>query len=232
VACRRFPANRSASRLHNSSLPRPRRPGHRWRVTNGDEHVRDLRPGSEDAGHLRSGPSGPYLDGFAAALERQGYSAATAVLSARASSSRPCHGEHGADLNHIDLAALGEHLRTCRCPCASGGRRNHHTVFGAGLFRRRSLPGGSRTVIPAYAHWRLADMPRYLSAEQVKRLIATCDGVSRTESLRRTTWAHQPPSVLLQSPPRPHNIEILDTAPPILERELRVKRQLASRLLP
>jgi hypothetical protein len=24
-------------------------------------------------GHLRSGPSGPYLDGFAAALERQGY---------------------------------------------------------------------------------------------------------------------------------------------------------------
>ena len=24
-------------------------------------------------GHLRSGPSGPYLDGFAAALEEQGY---------------------------------------------------------------------------------------------------------------------------------------------------------------
>ena len=24
-------------------------------------------------GHLRSGPSGPYLDGFAAALEQQGY---------------------------------------------------------------------------------------------------------------------------------------------------------------
>ena len=28
----------------------------------------------------------------------------------------------------------------------------------------------------AYAHWRLADMPRYLSAEQVNRLIAACDG--------------------------------------------------------
>ena len=29
--------------------------------------------------HLRSGPSGPYLDGFAAVLEQQGYSADTAV---------------------------------------------------------------------------------------------------------------------------------------------------------
>ena len=35
-------------------------------------------------GHLRSGPSGPYLDGFAAALERQGYSPATAVRYLRA----------------------------------------------------------------------------------------------------------------------------------------------------
>ncbi len=31
-------------------------------------------------------------------------------------------------------------------------------------------------VVPAYAHWQLADMPRYLSAEQVSRLIAACDG--------------------------------------------------------
>jgi hypothetical protein len=35
-------------------------------------------------GHLRSGPSGPYLDGFAAALERQGYRPATAVRYLRA----------------------------------------------------------------------------------------------------------------------------------------------------
>src|ERR1700731_3534948 len=27
-----------------------------------------------------------------------------------------------------------------------------------------------------YAHWRLADLPRYLAAEQVNRLIAACDG--------------------------------------------------------
>src|SRR5271168_4816638 len=31
-------------------------------------------------------------------------------------------------------------------------------------------------VVPGYAHWRLADLPRYLVAEQVNRLIATCDG--------------------------------------------------------
>ncbi len=30
--------------------------------------------------------------------------------------------------------------------------------------------------VPAYAHWRLADMPRYLATEQVNRLIAACDG--------------------------------------------------------
>jgi site-specific recombinase XerD len=31
-------------------------------------------------------------------------------------------------------------------------------------------------VVPTYANWRLADMPRYLTAEQVNRLIAVCDG--------------------------------------------------------
>ena len=31
-------------------------------------------------------------------------------------------------------------------------------------------------VVPGYAHWRLADAPRYLAPEQVIRLIAACDG--------------------------------------------------------
>src|SRR6202008_1627354 len=35
---------------------------------------------------------------------------------------------------------------------------------------------GLADVVPGYAHWRLADMPRYLEAEQVSRLIAACDG--------------------------------------------------------
>jgi hypothetical protein len=88
-------------------------------------------------GHLRNGPSGPYLDGFAAALERRGYSVGTAVRYLRAA----------AHLGHvvarqwtmpgdIDLAVFTEHLRTCRCPRAMGGRCNHHTIFGARLFRQ------------------------------------------------------------------------------------------------
>ena len=228
-------------------------------------------------GHLRNGPSGPYLDGFAAALEWQGYSSATAVRYLRAAAHvGHVMAEHGAWSGDIDLPAFTEHLRTCRCPRARGGRRNHHTVFGARLFRRhlvelgvcraaaaavepavpklvaqfktwlrkhrgasdptiklyardaaglmtvlgadptgwgpavirsyfmaRASTCGSGTVeklttslraflrylaiegrcqagldsvVPAYAHWRLADMPRYLTAEQVNRLIAACDG--------------------------------------------------------
>jgi len=229
---------------------------------------------------LRSGPSGPYLDGFAAALERQGYSVGTAVRYLRAGA----HLGHvvarqGAMPSDIDLAVFSKHLRTCRCPRAVGGRRNHHTIFGARLFRQhlveagvcraaaarlqhaepslvadfkswlrkhrgasdstiklyardaahlmgtlgddperwepvairsyfldRASQCGKGTVeklttslraflrylavkgrcragladaVPGYAHWRLADLPRYLLAEQVNRLIAACDGEVR-----------------------------------------------------
>jgi hypothetical protein len=41
---------------------------------------------------------------------------------------------------------------------------------------KRRCRAGLADVVPGYAHWRLADLPRYLAAEQVNRLIATCDG--------------------------------------------------------
>jgi len=233
-------------------------------------------PASKMREHLRSGPSGPYLDGFAAALERQGYSADTAVRYLRAAA----HLGHvlasrGVLPGEIDLQAFRKHLRTCRCPRAKSGRHNHHTIYGARLFRRylveigmcrsaaaaapaelqlvtgfkawlrkhrgasdatirlyardaaglltalgedpanwdaagirrtfmdRASTSGRGTVekmttglraflrylavegrcrvgldsaVPAYAHWQLADMPRYLSPEHVNRLIAACDG--------------------------------------------------------
>jgi integrase len=239
---------------------------------------------SKMLGHLRSGPSGPYLDDFAAALERRGYSPATAVRYLRAAAHLGyVMAERGAGSDDIDLAAFSEHLRSCRCPRASGGRRNHHTIFGARLFRQhlveigacrtaavatqpaepqlvagfkvwlrkhrgasdltiklyargadrlmtalgadptgwgpadlrsyfmdRASKCGSGTVeklttglraflrylavqgrcqtgldniVPTYARWRLAEMPRYLTAEQVNRLIAACDGEAL--SLRR-----------------------------------------------
>jgi hypothetical protein len=66
-------------------------------------------------GHLRSGPSGPYLDGFAAALEQQGYGPETAVRYLRAAAHiGHVMAEQGAGLTDIDLAAFGEHLRTHR----------------------------------------------------------------------------------------------------------------------
>ena len=109
---------------------------------------------SKMLGHLRSGPSGPYLDGFAAALERQGYSAGTAVRYLRAAA----HLGHvvarqGAMPSDIDLAAFSEHLRSCRCPRAMGGRRNHHTIFGARLFRQHLVEiGVCRSAAAALQH--------------------------------------------------------------------------------
>ena len=94
-------------------------------------------PASKIRELLRSGPSGPYLDGFAAALERQGYSADTAVRYLRAAA----HLGHvlasrGVLPGEIDLQAFSKHLRARRCPRAKGGRHNHHTIYGAKLFRR------------------------------------------------------------------------------------------------
>ncbi len=229
-------------------------------------------------GHLRRAiPCGPYLDGFAAALERQGYGPETAVRYLRAAAHvGHVMAERDASVSDIDLAAFEQHLQTCRCPRAKGGRRNHHTIYGARLFRRhleeigvckpavaairpaepqlvlgfkawlskhrgaseatirlyardavnimaalgtdptgwsptdirgyfmkRASICGRGTIekmttslraflhylavkghcqadlddaVPAYAHWQLAEMPRYLSSEQVSRLIAVCDG--------------------------------------------------------
>src|SRR5215472_7975698 len=52
LACRHrhFSVNCRALCLHNSAVLRLRRLGHRWPVTNGDEHVGDLLLGIEDAG--------------------------------------------------------------------------------------------------------------------------------------------------------------------------------------
>src|SRR6516164_8700873 len=85
---------------------------------------------------LRAGPSGPYLDGFAASLERDGYRGATAVryLRAAAHLGHFLQGQGGA-LSDVDLSAFFAHLQTCRCPRSKGGRRNHHTSYGAKRYR-------------------------------------------------------------------------------------------------
>jgi hypothetical protein len=43
--------------------------------------------------------------------------------------------EQGGTLTNMNLLAFSPHLRTSRCPRAKGGRRNHHTVYGARRYR-------------------------------------------------------------------------------------------------
>jgi site-specific recombinase XerD len=232
---------------------------------------------------LRTGLSGLYMDGFAAALEQDGYSRASAIRYLRAAA----HLGHflqgqGASLADIDPTtpeAFLRHLPSCGCPLSNGGRRNHHPYFGvkrycdylrqSGVCQGGSVadaqdPGpsiaasfrqwlqkhrgaaeptikqychgaleligalgddpaawnaqgvrafflehasrcGASTAqklvtslrvflrylsanglcqvdldqaVPAVAHWRLANLPRCLTAEQVDRLISACDGDS------------------------------------------------------
>ena len=89
---------------------------------------------------LRTGPSGPYIDGFAAELSRIGYSAATAVRYLRAAA----HLGHFVHRARTDLVAIGastlevfaRHFPRCRCPQSNGGSTGYHAYFGAKLFQR------------------------------------------------------------------------------------------------
>ena len=230
--------------------------------------------------HLRAGLSGPYMDGFAAWLEHGGYDPSVAVRYLRAAAHIGHFTlEQGGTLANMDLLAFSGHLRTCHCPRPKGGRRNHHTVYGARRYREylvaigvdqcgrtpesqnadpaiiveyrrwlrkhrgaaestvrlysrdaadlltalgddtgrwnakgvrdhfldRASKCGAGTAeklttglraflrylsarsqcqadldraVPAFASWRLARLPRYLTAEQVDSLIAACDGSS------------------------------------------------------
>jgi integrase/recombinase XerD len=47
-------------------------------------------------------------------------------------------------------------------------------------------PAGLDHALPPIAHWRLASLPKYLPAETVERVLATCD---RTTSMGRRDWA-------------------------------------------
>ena len=230
---------------------------------------------------LRSGLSGPHIDGFAESLGRNGYAHATAIRYVRAAAHLGCFVQRQRGvLSEIDLNTLHvfrRHLARCRCPQSNGGKTGYHAHFGVKLFHEHliqcgicpSLPAaagaehvvsslvssfaewfqthrgvaqstirlysrgatelldalgedvrawnpqslraflldranqcGAETIqklitslraflrylsfcgearpdldhaIPAIAHWRLASLPRCLSAEEVNRLIAACD---------------------------------------------------------
>ena len=92
---------------------------------------------------LRVGLSGPYIDGFADALDRAGYTHATAVRYLRAAAHFGCFVQRTravlADVNARTVDAFARHFRRCRCPQSNGGATGYHAYFGAKLFHRHLL---------------------------------------------------------------------------------------------
>ena len=87
---------------------------------------------------LRAGLSGPYIDGFADALEQDGYSHGSSIRYLRAAAHLgqflQSNGGALADINASTLDAFRRHLPRCDCPSSNGGRVNHHVFFGAKRF--------------------------------------------------------------------------------------------------
>ncbi|WP_250465542.1 MULTISPECIES: tyrosine-type recombinase/integrase [unclassified Caballeronia] len=88
---------------------------------------------------LRSGPSGVFIDNFADALERDGYSEASAIRYLRAANHLGrfmlAHSGTLADTSPQTPEIFFRHLPTCTCPEANGGKTNHHVYFGVKRFR-------------------------------------------------------------------------------------------------
>lgn len=89
---------------------------------------------------LRSGLSGPFIDGFAAELSHAGYSGSTAVRYLRAASHLGSFQQRmRAEIEAVDegtLEAFASHFARCRCRRSSGDSTGYHDYFGAKLFHR------------------------------------------------------------------------------------------------
>jgi len=114
---------------------------------------------------LRTGPSAPYIDGFAAWLEETGYSPASAVRYLRAAA----HLGHFLDTRGMTFAEIDakiseifrRHLPSCRCPLSNGGKINHHTYFGVKCFHQHLVQLGVCPSDPALT--AKPDEPMFLS---------------------------------------------------------------------
>ena len=95
---------------------------------------------------LRGGISGPYIDGFADHLEREGYAPASAVRYLRAAAHLGCFVQQRcgvlSDIDLSTLASFSQHLRRCRCPHFRRGKISYHAHFGVKLFHQHLVGCG------------------------------------------------------------------------------------------
>ena len=119
---------------------------------------------------LRTGPSEPYIDGFAAYLSDAGYASSSAVRYLRAAA----HLGHFLESQEMAFAELDagiadmfrHHLPRCRCPLSNGGKVNHHIFFGVKRFHHyliglgicaneplRTVAADEPVLIMEFRHW-------------------------------------------------------------------------------
>lgn len=95
---------------------------------------------------LRVGLSGPYIDGFADALELDRYANASAIRYLRAAAHFGCfvHRRGGvlADVDARTLDVFGRHFPRCRCSQSNGGTTGYHARFGVKLFHQHLVQVG------------------------------------------------------------------------------------------
>jgi hypothetical protein len=87
---------------------------------------------------LRAGLSGPHVDAFADALDKDGYAHASVIRYVRAAAHLGVfvkrRGGTLADIDERVLEIFVRHLPRCHCPESNGGKTGYHASFGVKLF--------------------------------------------------------------------------------------------------
>ena len=87
----------------------------------------------------------------------------------------------GEDPNRLDAQSLRQFVLERSRKCGWAAAKHCTTalrMFLRFLIAEGKCAAGLDAAIPAVAHWRLSSLPRYLQAEDVERVIASCDSAS------------------------------------------------------
>lgn len=87
----------------------------------------------------------------------------------------------GEDPNRLDAQSLRQFVLERSRKCGWAAAKQCTTalrMFLRFLIAEGKCAAGLDAAIPAVAHWRLSSLPRYLQAEDVERVIASCDPAS------------------------------------------------------